>query len=216
MPTEGNSEPTQSAHSYRALVVRLRVQLKHAPGVCTGTVLPKHKRQLFIVTTEESERETKEKVTGIATLNTTEFLYIVSKDVFSVPHKKRLHSQGSNATDMLGPFDRPKRSQVWQVKQKNKPELYGGALVPCGGRVEGDPGPEVDPGPKQDEYVPVTWHSAPAELYEEVAHSYNLSGFWHLTACDPILPLVAVRLCKAYVGLCYTETHVQLLDITGI
>ena len=100
--------------------------------------LPKTKKTLFLMTTETSERDTKAKLRGIGTLPTTEFVYLVGE--FSVlghiPHKGRLHCGGTNCSDTLGPFDRPKKIATWQVRQSEKAKLYGSALVLAGGKVE--------------------------------------------------------------------------------
>ena len=54
----------------------------------------------------------------------------------------------------FGPFDKPPKKKVWCVQQKDKHNLYGPALVECGSKVEGDVGPEKDPGAKPNEIVP--------------------------------------------------------------
>ena len=91
--------------------------------------------------------------------------------------KDRLHSGGTNRSDSIGPFDKPPKKKVWCVQQKDKHNLYGPALVECGSKVEGDVGPEKDPGAKPNEIVPFSWHPWSNEVYEELTHSYSISRY---------------------------------------
>ena len=96
-----------------------------------GKTMPKHSRQIYALTTEESERDTKQRLHGIATLSTVEHIALVSKETLSMPAKKRKHCTGTNANDMLGPFDRPKQDELWKVPHAKKPKLYGAAFCGC-------------------------------------------------------------------------------------
>ena len=177
-----------------------------------GKNMPKHRKQLYQMTTEASERETKERLGGIGTVPTIEFVNLLTAETLCVESKKRLNCLGSNASDCLGPFERPKKTDLWHVKQSAKASLYGPALVEVGGKVEGDAGADKDPAPKANEMVPFSYHTIPTSAYEEYAHSYNSNGFWHLTATDTILPMLAVRKKLPYVGFCFTQEHVEALE----
>lgn len=80
-----------------------------------GKAMEKQKRTIYVSTTEESERTIKSRVKGIGTLQTTEFVTLVSKDNLDVTVKDRLHCAGTNAGDTMGPFSRPDKKSVWQV-----------------------------------------------------------------------------------------------------
>ena len=41
-----------------------------------------------------------------------------------------------------------------QVKHGDKSEIYGSALILCGGKVSGDKGWDEDPAPKQQTWFP--------------------------------------------------------------
>ena len=71
--------------------------------------------QIYAFTTEESERDTKQRLSGIATLSTVEFISLVSKETLSMPTKKRKDCTGTNANDMIGPLERPKPDELWKV-----------------------------------------------------------------------------------------------------
>ena len=90
--------------------------------------------------------------------------------------------------------------------------MYGPSLVDVGGKVEGDAGAEVDPGPKGHDLVQVSWHSKPPEFYEETMHSYNITSWWDLTAADVVLPLLAVRKKFPYLGVRHTTEHRDALE----
>ena len=173
--------------------------------------LPKKIKTLYVMTTEESERETKERMSGIATLPTMEITTLYTQMTISVPLKKHLHCGGSNCSDTLGPLQRPAKTYVWCVKQTAKSKLYGASLVEVGGRVEGDAGVEADPGPKPHEQVPFCWHTKPTEYYEELMHAYTITDWWDLTAVDVTLPMLAMRKKFAYLGVCHTKEHQEAL-----
>ena len=80
-----------------------------------GKMMEKSKRTLYVTTTEESERTVKERVKGIATLQTTEFVTLVTNETLDVALKDRLHCQGTNSSDSMGWFSRPAKDAVWQV-----------------------------------------------------------------------------------------------------
>ena len=85
-------------------------------------------------------------------------------------------------------------------------------MVAASGSVEGGPGPETDPGPKRTAMVPFCYHTLPPDVWSEIAHSYNANaGWWHLTASDPGLPLVAIKNKQGYFGWCHTEAHCNAL-----
>ena len=92
-----------------------------------GKALPNTKRMLFVSTTEASERATKAKVQGIGNINTTEICYMVTKETLDVPIKRHLHSAGTNASDTLGPFDRPGGKELWLLRHRGKSSFFTAA-----------------------------------------------------------------------------------------
>ena len=98
-------------------------RMKKAFTDSDGKTMPKHSRQIYVFTTEESERDTKQRLHGIATLSTVEHIARVSRDSLSMPPKKRKRCAGTNADDMIGPLDRPKKDELWNVPHAKKPKL---------------------------------------------------------------------------------------------
>ena len=154
----------------------------------------------------------KARIDGVGTLGTIEGMSAISKTAISVPLKKRLKIPGTNASDFLGPFDKPSRAETWHVPQKNKGAMYGSALTLSSGKVDGDGGPDVDPGPRPKDLVPFNWHGLPSAFYLEMQHSYNVKAFIHCTGADPVLPLVCIRKKIAYLGFGFTALHVAELE----
>ena len=174
-----------------------------------GKALQKNKKTLYVLTSEDSERDLKGKVAGIGTLGTIEFLHMVTKDVVDLPQKKRMNSPGSNASDTLGPYDRPKKDNVWHVEHQAKKIMWGSAWSEVGGRVEGDVSSNRETAPKATDVYPMTWHGMPTEYYEDLFQSYGLMGMIHFTGADPILPLTCVRLKTS----CLTFVPTQELKV---
>ena len=75
----------------------------------------------------------------------------------------------------------------------------------------GDAGADTDPGPGAAEFVPFTWHGLPPAAYEEFIHSYNLAVVWHLTAADPVFPMVCLRMKVPYFGIGFEQSHIEAL-----
>ena len=103
-----------------------------------GNMLSRSKKQIYAITTEHSERSTRALVRGIGAIPTVEFITLVSRDNIVLPTKDRLHSAGTNSSDMIGPFTKPLPSAGWQVRHKSKVRMYGSAMVDPSGKVEGD------------------------------------------------------------------------------
>ena len=185
-------------------------KMKKAFADGEGKTIPKHVRQIYSLTTEESERDTKQRLSGIATLSTVEFISLVSKETLSMPNKKRKHCIGTNTNDMIGPLERPKQDELWKVPHASKPKLYGSAFVDAGGKVDGD-NVDLDPSPKAKDYVPFAWHENSKLLWDELAHSYNIFAWWDLCATDFTFPMQAIRDKAPYIGFCYTPEHKEAL-----
>lgn len=175
-----------------------------------GKALPKQKKTVYCITTEDSERETKERMSGIATLGTLETINLFTKHTLNAPYKKRLHCGGSNASDTMGPFQRQKKAHLWHVKHGQKAALYGPNIVEAGGKVEGD-NVDKDPSPRAKDNVPFTWHSRPTEFWEEMNHSYNVNCWWDMTGSDTVLPMLAIRKQFAYLAVCHTQVHADAM-----
>ena len=98
-----------------------------------------------------------------------------------------------------------------QVKHGDKSEIYGSALILCGGKVSGDKGAAEDPAPKPTDLVPMNWHGMSPKSMEEITHSYNIKGWIDLTANDGQLAYMCVRQRKPYLGFVFTEKHKDAL-----
>ena len=177
-----------------------------------GKVLKKVKSSFYVQTSEQSERLVKQRVKGIGTLSTVQGMTVFTNKTLDLLPKDHLHCNGSNCCDFLGPFERCKPGSLWQVRHKEKSSLYGKALIAVGGTVDGDAGPDEDPGPKAKDLVPFSWHGMPTEFYEELLHSFGGVGIIDLTATDPVVPLAALRVGKSYWGLCCTKEHQEALE----
>ena len=176
-----------------------------------GKMLPKGRYQIFLQTTEKSEREHKGKVRGLFNLKTLEIINLVTQEGdLAFPIRDHINCPGSNASDSLGPFDRPTKAQTWHVRHGDKSRLYGASLVLVGGRPTIETDLTDDPPPKAGELVPFTYHGH-TKVYEEFIHTYNLKCIWDLTASDPTLPLVCIRAKKGYFGFCHTVAHKEAL-----
>ena len=126
----------------------------------SGSPLPKQRKPIYKFTSETSERDSKSKMRGIATMGTVEFVHLIAnmETLSAIPTKNKKHSDGTNCSDAVGPFQRPKNVETWMVQAGKKSTLLGTALVACGGSVPGDAGAVADPGPKAGDWVPMTWH----------------------------------------------------------
>ena len=114
------------------------------------------------------------RVTSIGSLKCTETMYIVATEAWTIPRRSRLHYEGSNYSDQLGPIlvDSWEDPSTWQMTRKQKKALMGRFRVEVGGGV--DPGLAGTSKWKNRETEPVWFHQKPELLDEEVIHSF----FW--------------------------------------
>lgn len=70
-------------------------------------MMDKRKTVLYIFYDEESLKDRKDKVRGLATLHQLEHLHIISKNGLQVPPRPRLKFSGTTTGDMLGPVAMP-------------------------------------------------------------------------------------------------------------
>ena len=178
-----------------------------------GKTLPKEKKLLFVQTAASKTAAEKERLQGVGSLETIEFMHVITQTTFSVPGKKRLHgsSDSTNLADFIGPFNRQDRDgpETMRVKHSEKRALLADAFVLAGAAVAGDAG---TPGPGQHDMVPMSWHGIEAKFYHEIQHSYNGLGWISLTCMDTTIPLAAVRAKVPALCFCYSKEHMQRLE----
>ena len=166
------------------------------------------KKQVMVAFSEESVTARKMRVRGVATVDQSEGLTLMTSSQFSVPEKKREHYQGSNRGSVLAWVKLPKWESCWKLTFGDKKTLYGKARVPVGGTsvdVDADEDEEEMEGgedkaailpmavdasghlyiPKtrnNDNMEPVSFWSMPVAFYKELIGSYCCKGVYDLFA----------------------------------
>lgn len=166
------------------------------------------KKNVTVAFSEESVAARKMRVRGVATVDQSEGLTLMTSSQFSVPEKKREHYQGSNRGSVLAWVKLPKWESCWKLSFGEKKTLYGKARVPVGGtsvdvddenedeELEGGDGSgtilpmAIDASghlyiPKtrnNDNIEPVTFWSMPVAFYKELLASYCCKGVYDLFA----------------------------------
>lgn len=117
-------------------------------------------------------------------MNQIQTLFLITGKVLNLNLHDRLHSQGTNRGNLIGPFGMPAledASKTWTLAVKNKFELFGkgGARIPVGGRTEDGTDVADEHGVKKakprskESLEPVFYHAMPAEMWDELLHSYD-------------------------------------------
>ncbi|CAK8994563.1 Glycosyltransferase-like protein LARGE2 [Durusdinium trenchii] len=123
---------------------------------------------------------------------------------------EKCHYPGSNRGDtiygvVMPSFDDKK---CWKLSVKDKRLLYDKHRIAVGGACpEGDTG-----GRKSDTTVePVFFHAGPYNLDDELVASHAIGAINDLTPGCGNLAMIAIRRNLPYIGLCFTEKHVDEL-----
>ena len=85
-----------------------------------GGTMSKEKLTLYTVYDEQSLRARLGVVRGVATVNQTEFLHVVTNSKLSVPERTRKHYSGTTHGNVLGPVLLPTSEHSWQMTVGNK------------------------------------------------------------------------------------------------
>lgn len=107
----------------------------------------------------------------------------------------------------------PKLTDEWSMKWSEKKDLYGKRhLIAVGGRTEGgEDEPKINDRTK-DLPEPVCYFSPPLELMEELLHTFYAKLVLDLSPADGKLAWACVKTRTAYMGICYIDTHVKLME----
>lgn len=127
--------------------------------------------------------------------------------------RPRLHYVGSSTGDLIQGVALPKLTDEWSMKWSEKKDLYGKRhLIAVGGRTEGgEDEPKINDRTK-DLPEPVCYFSPPLELMEELLHTFYAKLVLDLSPADGKLAWACVKTRTAYMGICYIDTHVKLME----
>ena len=145
-----------------------------------------------------------------------------------------MHFQGYNTGTVISSVLLPAASAVWTMSFADKKLLYGKLRVAVGGNSgenddedeedEGDPACDVDVPPTTDaskpkpstrgpeNMEPVTFNSMPISFYEDLYDAMNLKDIYDITPCDGCAAMAALNLKLGYIGVCFTDFHVERLN----
>ena len=181
----------------------------------------KNVRELHVFYQQKSLEARLEKVRGFMNLNQTEKIYMVTQKPLTLTERDRLHFDGTNRGNCLGPvamqtFDDP---SVWRLGSKLKKEVIGktGARILVGGGLSTlGLSPEdlkkISEAPKlQNQEEPVFYHASPPVIGEELMHSYELKAIFALTAGAGDMAMTCLRNRKPFFGICLSEAHKDAL-----
>ena len=144
-------------------------------------------------------------------------MYVVSALAPKFNFHKRLHFDGNNRGNVIGPLALPSwdnAQESWLVKNKEKKDLLGKAgFVLVGGTPEGVCEADRERLSKQGrnksptDEEPAFYHSLPTILDEEWIHSYDLDALIGLAIGEGSLCMAAIRANKPCFCLTLTEYH---------
>ena len=171
--------------------------------------------RIHVMYDEASLVDRKEVVRGVATIDQTETVFLVSRMALQVDRKARVKYHGTTAGSLLGPVAAPAFENIWQETVQDKKAIWGSSRVAVGGRTEGygaSVGAPTEKKPKDPNALePVCFHSKPEDLYEELVHTLGGSKVVRriidLTVGDGPLAHLAIRKRMTYLGFAATEVH---------
>ena len=140
----------------------------------------------------------------------TEGVHCFTSEPMVLEKRQRLHFFGSNMAEIITPVPLPVWKDQWLLERPTKLKLY----TPNGRHLSSGPNPDPDfVAPKFDNArEPVAWHSNHIKLYEEFLVSYQCKAVVDLTTCDEQFALACVHMKVPYLGICWGDTHKELLD----
>ena len=188
-----------------------QIESKIVPNLvrADGTAWPSRSKQTFtIVYDEDTWAQRRERTRGFVQL--TEGCHVYTAEPLQLDKRARLHFPGSNMGDTISGVPLPPWKDQWLVDRATKLKLY----TPNGRHLSGGPNPEPDfPQPKFDrEREPVSWHSCHLKLYEEILVSFHVKAVVDLSTADETFALACIQNQIPYLGVCWGDTHTQLLS----
>ena len=150
-------------------------------------------------------------VRGTMSLKQLEGAAIMSYHKISLPEKPWGHYPGTNHGDsllgvILPPFTSP---EVWKLTWKLKKALYGKRhLIAVGGRTQ-----DMPPLDKRtdDKIEPVVYNPTPMLMYDAIIKGFFVKFVFDLTPVDSTVGWTCIANNIAYIGICFTEEHCELL-----
>ena len=150
-------------------------------------------------------------------MNQAEKLYFVTQVPLDLVERDRLHFDGTNRGNCLGPVALPPFSDkmVWKASTNLKREIIGktgGKILVGGGLalsgVSSEEAKKLSEAPKfPNQEDPVFFHAPPICLGEELMHSYDLRAIFSLTVGQGDLALTCLRYRRPFFGLCLSSAH---------
>lgn len=166
------------------------------------------RKAVTVAFSEQSLVARRSRVRGVATLDQTETLSIVTDRTFTVPDKNRQYYQGSNRGSLLAWVALPKweSDATWTASFEAKKEIYGKSRTAVGGQsVEKDDADDDEeemvasdalvpmsidssgnlfiPKVRNNENLePVAYWGMPVQFYQELLSSYCMVGFYDMCA----------------------------------
>ena len=167
---------------------------------------------LQLAYTEESIAARRRKArSGMVSIHQIEWCHVIAHARICLPPRTRKYFSGSTSGDLMVGLEQQELSQGWQLPWKSKKLLFGKKnLIPVGGKTAGI---EDDPPEKRtdDTMLPVCYHGMPMNFYLEMVHTFYAKSIVDLTPLDGKFAWAALQTRVGYLGICFTEDHVELL-----
>lgn len=112
---------------------------------------------------------------------------------------------------MFGPTGLPDVDSQWLLTFSDKKLLYGPMRTAIGGETANLDKTGAKRRRCDSDFEPVAYHSMLPEVFQELLSSYPCKGVIDFSPM-PDLPLACLKAGVPYVGLCYTQEHVTLLQ----
>ena len=161
---------------------------------------------------EQSLAARKKRVRGTCTIKQMEQCHVLSAKKLTLPSRDRKHFDGSTTGDLITNVKMPSWTEEWQLDWKTKKELLGKKhQILVGGKTEFKD--EEKPNDRaSNAKEPVSFHSPPLELYEELLHCFYAKMVFDLTPLDARFAYAALRNRVGYVGVAYNPEHERLME----
>ena len=178
-------------------------------------------REVHVFYDQKSLEARLDKVRGFLSLNQAEKFFFVTAKPLDLVERDRLHFEGTNRGNCLGPVALPPfcDKTVWKTSSTLKRDIIGknGGKVLVGGGLplsgvsaeEAKKLAEAPKFPNQEE--PVFYHAPPMCLGEEFMHSYDVRAAFSVTAGQGDLALTCLRNRRPFFGVCLTTAHKDAL-----
>ncbi|CAK0890745.1 unnamed protein product [Prorocentrum cordatum] len=168
----------------------------------------------YAMFSQESLEKRLNRMHGNHTLEQMETVLLLSSEmpIFKIGPRK-LSPKATTRGYVIGPLDVADWSDkdaTWTVPWSDKKAMYSTENLPLPG---GNCGVEhkKDKATKASDLVPAFWHEGPPALATEVAHLPQATSIIDLTPGSGHWAMYAVRKQIPYLGVCFTDAHVELL-----